>query len=184
MRGIATHSLDCTILKRYGSTEGPEDRWRFLSGQLRQEDEGRRGDISSVWSSMRSFVTTIGVCLHGGAASLRPRRPSPLVSRTSLGDDSGEHSCEGCGRQGGSTGSNGGRGWQNREGWLDHSAGRQSSTTGSGSVTTCDTGSIAGHSKPDCISSLSPATRGSTAVRQRTPGVGGAQGHWRHRSTA
>ena len=73
VRGIAIHSLACTILKRYGSTEGAEDRWQFLSGQLRQENDGHRGDISSVWSRMRSFVATIGVRLHGGIAeSLAP----------------------------------------------------------------------------------------------------------------
>ena len=80
VRGIATHSLDCTILKRYGSTEGPEDRWRFLSGQLRREDEGRRGDISSVWSRMRSFATSTGVRLHGGTAE------SPPPTAVSIGE--------------------------------------------------------------------------------------------------
>ena len=49
VRGVATHSPDSTICKRYGSTDGPGDRWRFLAGQLRQQNEGRRGDISSVW---------------------------------------------------------------------------------------------------------------------------------------
>ena len=80
VRGIATHSLDCTILKRYGNTEGPEDRWRFLSGQLRREDEGRRGDISSVWSRMRSFTTTIEVRLHGGTAE------SPAPTSVTIGE--------------------------------------------------------------------------------------------------
>ena len=148
VRGIATHSLDCTILKRYGNTEGPEDRWRFLSGQLWREDEGRRGDISSVWSRVRSFTTTVKVRASMVAQqNLRPRRPSQSVRETSLGVNSVERSCEGCG--GGGTGWDGGLGWLNREGWLDRSVGHLSPTTGSGSAATCGTGSIAGHSKPD-----------------------------------
>ena len=53
VRGVAQHSLDCTIRKRYSVTEGPEDRWSFLAGQLRCANEGRRGDISSIWSQLR-----------------------------------------------------------------------------------------------------------------------------------
>ena len=30
IRGVARLSLDLTIRKRYGVTEGPEDRWKFL----------------------------------------------------------------------------------------------------------------------------------------------------------
>ena len=81
VRGVTTHSLDCTILKRYGSTEGPEDRWRFLSGQLRWEDESRRGDISSIWSRVQSFVVTSGVRLHEGTVE------SPAPTAITIGED-------------------------------------------------------------------------------------------------
>ena len=49
VRGVAKHSLDATIRKRYGETEGPEDQWRFLPGQLKTVCEGHHGDISTVW---------------------------------------------------------------------------------------------------------------------------------------
>ena len=66
VRGVATLSLDRTIKKRYGETEGPEDRWRFLSGQIRRDREGRRGDVSTMWSRVRDFTKDTGVRLHGG----------------------------------------------------------------------------------------------------------------------
>ena len=66
VRGVAQHSLNCTIRKRYGETEGPEDRWHFLADQLRCANEGRRGDIRSIWNRLRDFVEDIGVRLHGG----------------------------------------------------------------------------------------------------------------------
>ena len=80
VRGVAQHSLDCTIRKRYGETEGPEDRWRFLAGQLRCANEGRRGDISSIWSRLRDFVGDIGVRLHGGTDE------EPTPTSVTIGD--------------------------------------------------------------------------------------------------
>ena len=67
IRGVARHSLDLTIRKRYGETEGPEDRWRFLVGLIKRDRESRRsGDISTVWSRVRDFAREAGVRLHGG----------------------------------------------------------------------------------------------------------------------
>lgn len=43
VRGVAQHSLECTIRKRFGATEGHEDQWRFLAGQLKSATESRRG---------------------------------------------------------------------------------------------------------------------------------------------
>ena len=36
VRGVAQHSLEATILKRLGETEGHEDKWRFLSGSAQK----------------------------------------------------------------------------------------------------------------------------------------------------
>ena len=77
VRGVAQHSLDCTIRKRYGETD---DRWRFLAGQLRCANEGRRGDISSIWSRLRDFVGDIGVRLHGGTDE------EPTPTSVTIGD--------------------------------------------------------------------------------------------------
>ena len=40
VRGVAQHSLECTIRKRFGGTEGHEDQWRFLAGQLKSATVG------------------------------------------------------------------------------------------------------------------------------------------------
>ncbi len=54
--GVAQHSLECTIRKKFGGTEGHEDQWRFLAGQLKSATESRRGDVSSIWSRLRAFA--------------------------------------------------------------------------------------------------------------------------------
>ena len=88
-RVVAIHSLDMTIKKRYGQTNGPEDRWRFLANQLRIAHEGRKGDISMIWSRVRDFVREIGVRLHGGT----DQNLSP--SSISVGDEAlPEHFCK------------------------------------------------------------------------------------------
>ena len=33
--GVAQYSLECTVHKRFGVTEGHEDQWWFLAGQLK-----------------------------------------------------------------------------------------------------------------------------------------------------
>jgi hypothetical protein len=78
-RGVAQQSLGCTIRKRIGEREGPEDRWWFLAGELKSADESRQGDVSSIWSRLRSFTSEMGVCLHGGSDDLPP-------TSVSLGD--------------------------------------------------------------------------------------------------
>ena len=80
VRGVAMISLDGTIKKRLGETEGPEDRWRFLSGQIRRTREGSRGDISTLWSRVRDFVGEAGVRLHGGTDE------DPKPTGVSVGD--------------------------------------------------------------------------------------------------
>ena len=49
--GAAQYSLRSTIRKRVRETEGPEDRWWFLAGELKCAAESCRGDVSSIWSS-------------------------------------------------------------------------------------------------------------------------------------
>ena len=72
IRGVAQHSLGCTIRKRFGETEGPEDRWRFLAGELKSATESRRGDVSSIWSRLRGFAKEAGVRLYGGTDNDSP----------------------------------------------------------------------------------------------------------------
>ena len=176
---ISTHSLDCTILKRYGSTEGPEDRWHFLSGQLRQENEGRRGDISSVWSRMRSSVMAIGLRLHGGTAEF------PAQTAVTIG----EHDLSGRRLRGAlleaAVGEGGvlartvdGVGRTGRAGWIIQ-PGIRVQLLDQGVPLPARQGVSLGR-----ISSLLQATRGSTVDRQWIPGAGGAREHWRRRSTA
>ena len=50
VRGEAQHSLEVTIHKRLGETEGHKDKWCFLSGQLKSPRASHRGDVSSIWS--------------------------------------------------------------------------------------------------------------------------------------
>ena len=40
VRGVAVYSLDATVKKQFGQTEGPKDRWRFLANQIRIAHEG------------------------------------------------------------------------------------------------------------------------------------------------
>ena len=80
VRGVAQHSLECTIRKRFGGTEGHEDQWRFLAGQLKSATESRCGDVSSIWSRLRAFAGETGVRLHGGASD------DPTPTGISIGD--------------------------------------------------------------------------------------------------
>ena len=72
IRGVAQHSLGYTIRKRFGETEGPEDRWRFLAGELQSATESHRGDVSSIWSKLHGFVGEAGVRLYGGTDNDSP----------------------------------------------------------------------------------------------------------------
>ena len=80
IRGVAQRSLKCTIRKRFGGTEGHEDQWRFLAGQLKSATESRRGDVSSIWSRLRAFAGETGVRLHGGTSD------DPMPTGISIGD--------------------------------------------------------------------------------------------------
>ena len=80
VRGVAQHSLECTIRKRFGGTEGHDDQWRFLAGQLKSATESRRGDVSSIWSRLRAFAGETGVRLHGGTSD------DPTPTGISIGD--------------------------------------------------------------------------------------------------
>ena len=83
VKGVAAASLDATVLKRYGQTEGPEDRWRFLSAQLKAPQESRKtNDISTIFSRVRTFAKDLGVRLHGGVGAYK----SP--ESVSVGDES------------------------------------------------------------------------------------------------
>ena len=67
IRGVARLSLDLTIRKRYGVTEGPEDRWKFLRGEIKRDRESRRSsDVSTMWSRVRDYVKEARVELRGG----------------------------------------------------------------------------------------------------------------------
>ena len=63
-----------------GGTEGHEDQWRFLAGQLKSATESRRGNVSSIWSSLRAFAGETGVRLHGGTSD------DPTPTGISIGD--------------------------------------------------------------------------------------------------
>ena len=80
VRGVAQHSLEATIRKRLGETEGYEDKWHFLFGQLKSPKESRRGDISSIWSRVRGFTGDVGVRIHGGTID------SPAPTGITVGD--------------------------------------------------------------------------------------------------
>ena len=97
---------------------------------------------------MRSFVATIGVCLHGGTAESLALRAVTIGECDLSGRRLRGALLRGLRSSRGEYWLGGGWGWQNREGWLGHSAGHLNPTTGSGSAITWDTGSIAGHSKP------------------------------------
>ena len=66
VRGVAQHSLTLTVEKWYRDIEGLEDKWCFLAGQIRCQREGRRGDVSTIWSRVRNFVADRQIRLHGG----------------------------------------------------------------------------------------------------------------------
>ena len=82
VKGVAAASLDATVQKRYGQTEGPEDRWQFVSAQLQAPQESRKGDVSMIFSRVRQFAKDLGVRLHGGVGAYK----SP--ESVSVGDES------------------------------------------------------------------------------------------------
>ena len=83
-KGVAAASLDATMLKRYGQAEGPEDRWRFLSAQLKAPQEScKMSDSSMIFGHVRTFAKDQGVRLHGGVGAYKsPERV--LVGNESL----------------------------------------------------------------------------------------------------
>ena len=80
VQGVAQHSLECTIRKRFGGTEGHKDQWWLLAGQLKSATESRRGDVSNIWSRLRAFAGETGVRLHGGTSD------DPTPTGISIGD--------------------------------------------------------------------------------------------------
>ena len=71
IREMAQHSLNLTILKRCGGVEGPEDRWRYLSGQL-SSARVKHSDVSTIWSRVKAFCSDRNVRLLGGGENCPP----------------------------------------------------------------------------------------------------------------
>ena len=80
VQGVAQHSPECTIRKKFGETEGHKNQWRFLAGQLKSATESCRGDVSSIWSRLRAFAGETGVRLYGGTSD------DPTPTDISIGD--------------------------------------------------------------------------------------------------
>ena len=74
IREMAQHSLNLTILKRCGGVEGPEDRWRYLSGQL-SSARVKYSDVSTIWSRVKAFCSDRNVRLCGVVKTV-PQAPS------------------------------------------------------------------------------------------------------------
>ena len=70
IREMAQHSLNLTIQKRCGGVEGPEDRWRYLSGQLSRVK--KHSDVSTIWSRVKAFCSDRNIRLCGGGENCPP----------------------------------------------------------------------------------------------------------------
>ena len=128
-RGVTQHSLEVTIRKRLGETEGHEDKWRFLSGQLKRAKESRWGDISSIWSRVRGFTGDVGVVFTVGPFTPLLLLVSLLVTRISR-VTSGGLSFESCVLREGSRGTRSGSVLLNRVALLTLSVWLPNQTSG------------------------------------------------------
>ena len=70
IREMAQHSLNLTIQKRCGGVEGPEDRWRYLYGQLSRVK--KHSDVSTIWSRVKAFCSDRNIRLCGGCENCPP----------------------------------------------------------------------------------------------------------------
>ena len=72
IREMAEHSLNLRIQKRCGGVEGPEDRWRYLSGQLSNSRAKMYSDVSTIWSRVKAFCSDRNIRWCGGGENCPP----------------------------------------------------------------------------------------------------------------